>query len=53
MLVAREVKSMDKKPTYAGSLSNSGAQVVNAPVKPVNKVPAGTVKRGGDLRSKK
>ena len=43
----------DKRPTYAGSIQNSGAQVVKAPFGGESKKGKGTVKTGNDLRSNK
>ena len=37
--------------TYAGSIKNTGAQVVKAPFSGDNKKGSGTVKTGNDLRS--
>ena len=39
--------------TYAGSIKNTGAQVVKAPFGGDNKKDSGTVKTGNDLRSNK
>lgn len=38
------------KPTYAGKISSAGTQIVKAPIKPEQKRPKPTVKRGDDLR---
>lgn len=40
-----------KKPTYSGSIQNTGAQVVKAPIGGENKKGNGTVKTGNDLRN--
>ena len=42
---------MEKK-GYAGSIKNSGVQVVKAPFSDRGKGGKGTVKNGGDLRTK-
>lgn len=42
-----------KRPTYAGSIKNCGAQKVNAPLPTDSKKGKGTVKTGTDLRSGK
>lgn len=39
--------------TYAGSIKNTGAQVVKAPISGDNKKGNGTVKTGNDLRGSK
>jgi len=39
--------------TYAGSIKNTGAQVVKAPFSGDNKKGNGTVKTGNDLRGSK
>ena len=43
----------DKRPTYAGSIKNTGAQVVKAPFGGDNQKGKSTVKTGNDLRSNK
>ena len=43
----------DRKSGYIGSIKNSGAQVVKAPVATGGKKGSGTVKTGTDLRSGK
>lgn len=42
-----------KKPGYAGSISNSGAQKVSAPLSVDSKKGTGSVKTGNDLRTGK
>lgn len=41
----------DKKPGYAGSIQNTGAQKVNAPFANNSKKGTSTVKTGSDLRT--
>lgn len=40
----------EKRPTYAGSIKNTGAQVVKAPFGGDNQKGKSTVKTGNDLR---
>lgn len=44
------MENKSQKPTYAGRIGNSGAQVVNAPFQRNDK-PKSTVIRGNDLRT--
>lgn len=44
---------MEMKETYTGRISNSGSQIVKAPVKPVTNKGKGSVKKGDDLRGGK
>lgn len=43
----------NNKPSYAGSIKNTGVQVVKAPFTQDNKKGKGSVKTGNDLRSTK
>lgn len=43
----------NSKPSYAGSIKNTGVQVVKSPFAQNNKKGKGTVKTGNDLRSNK